>query len=583
MACNHVPAVTLGRHRPSGDRGGTLILALLAAGSLMMIAANVMQITGTRLATVAQSSSWQKAYYLAESGVDIARNALRAACEDPTIWTTQAFPASDGTTAKWSPADASTFPKTVNINMPTLADDGSLVSTVQVTIDCPSGAGTINPGGLGQMSSRCFRIRSIGNAEIPGPTNISHDPVEINLRKISWVKDWRTGASTTGINGGPRASRLLEVVVRPVSPFAMAILADEKIELKKGKDKLVDSWNTLDADAGQRKYLKPDSDKWKGARDVGNIGANGVSSKNKPIKDAIRIEGTVIWGNVYAAKADQVTLKPTPAKLTDVIKGGQIVDGFYMKLDPVTPAASNPSWAVVSSVQTVNPDSTKAAPLFLDAGLDPNNPPKIKFTKMHLHKDDKIIIKPAVNASGVVQPKSYIDIWVAHSMRIHKGGMVMLGQGVVANIIVDKCIHIESASKVGGIQYANFELDGAGKLKADSSGKPKYVITTVDKAVDDQFATPSNLTIYGGLAKNKRSHAKISAELMGSIYAPKHDFTIKMKDGTYNNIYGSVVGRRFKIEGKTRFHYDEALRNHGVATDFEVASVVEDWYDRSAN
>lgn len=584
---NTLPLYPLASHRPCpGERGGTLLLALLAIGTLLMIAVNVMQISGSRIATVAQATSWQKAYFLAESGVDIARNALRAASEDKTIWNTQKFPKSDGTTTGWVPSDTSTFPKTADITMPLLDDGGSLVQTIKVVVDVPSGAGTINPSGIG-AGSTCYRIRSLGSAELPGPMNISHDPVEINLRKIGWLRDWRSGVATSALTGGPRASRMLEVIVRPVTPFVMAILADEKIEIKKGSGKLVDSWNSKDADSGQRKYLKPDSDKWKGLRDVGNIGANGVNSKNKLIKDAIRLEGSVIWGDVYAAKASQVNIKPTPKLLTDVVKGGNIIDGFYMKLDPVTPASKNPQYSSgVSSVIAVKPDSLKSGPLSLQAGADPANPVKIKFTELHMHAGDKIVIKPAVDSSGNVLPASYINIWVANKMKIHKGGLIELGNGVHANIIVDKCIHLESASKIGGIQYADFDTtgsNGTGKLVADSkTGLPKYSDMTVLQAQSNLKADASQLMLYGGVDKKKRSHIKLSAEFMGGIYAPKYDFKIKFKDGTYKHIYGSMVGHRFKIEGTTQVHYDENMAGQGVATDYQVASVVEDWYDRSA-
>ena len=570
----------LARRRPGGTQGGTLILALLAVGTLLLISANVMRVSSSRLATVAQAGSWQKAYYLAESGVDIARNALRAAQDDSTIWATQTFPQTGGGSTGWVPNDATTFPKVADITMPSLGDDANLLSTVRVEIDIPSGGGTINPTGT-SAAARCFRVRSLGSTELPGAMNVSHDPVEVNLRKVGWKRDWRTGETLSPGSTRPRASRMLEVVLAPQSPFLMAILANEKIEIKKGSGKLVDSWNSKDPDSGQRKYLAPDKDKWKGARDVGNIGANGINSKDKLVKDAIRLEGAVIWGDVYAAMASQVKIKPTPAKLTDVIKGGDIIDGFYMKLDPVAPAAANPYWSTVSSIYTVDQNSLSAGPLFINASADPNAPTKIKFDKLHMHELDTIIIKPAVNVGGVVQPASYVDIWVAGSMRIHKGGKILLGNGVYANIYVDKCIHVESQNKLGGIQYANFALDGAGKIKSDAAGNPQYTLTTVAQAVANEFADASQLAIYGALARNKRSHARISAETLGTFYAPGHDFKMKFKDNTYMNLYGSYVGRKFKIEGKTQVHYDENLRNAGAVTDYQVVSVSEDWYDRS--
>jgi hypothetical protein len=153
---------------------------------------------------------------------------------------------------------------------------------------------------------------------------------------------------------------------------------------------------------------------------------------------------------------------------------------------------------------------------------------------------------------------------------------------VTARIFVDKCIHLESASKIGGIAYADFDVNAAGLLQIDGkTGVEKFSALTVDQAESALFASTGDLAIYGALNKKKKSHAKISAEMMGTIYAPRHDFEMKFKDSTYMNLYGSFVGRKFKIEGKTQVHYDESLANTGVATDFALASMVEDWYDRS--
>jgi hypothetical protein len=517
--------------------------------------------------------------------VDVARATLKTASIEPTIWATQTFPDEKGASAAWSSTDPSVFPKTCVIVLPSTGDDGALVSTVTVTIDKPTGAGTINP--TGTTSNPAYRVRSMGNIEIPGPVRISYDKVENNLRKISWIQDWRTGLKVTEANptGGPRATRVVEAVLRATSPFVAAIIAQESIELKKGKGKLVDSWNSQDADAGQRKYIVPGSDKWKGARDVGNIAANGISSdkKGNPLKDVIRIENTTIWGDVYSGDAAGVKIKPVPNPLTNVVKGGDIIDDFYMKLDPVPSPSTLSDWGTLTSIQKVGPGDAKATPLRLSAGSDPNNRPKIKFTELHVHSGDTILLTPATDANGVVQAQSYVDIWVNQSLRVHKGGQILIGNGVNARIFVDRCIHIEADSKfLGGIMFADFDINGAGKLNPDAGGKPKYTVLRVNDAQDKQKAAASQLQIYGSLAsKKKKSHAKISAEFLGSIYAPRYDFQMKYKDSTYADLFGSFVGRKFKIEGTSRVHYDEALGGAGLASDYTITSLVEDWVDKS--
>ena len=568
--------------RRAAQEGSALVIALISVAVLLGLGGYAMRLATQRLATVSQASAWQRAYYLAESGVDIARATLKTASLDPTIWETQNFPSGTGTVATWSSTDPAVFPKTCTITLPATGEDNTLVSTIIVTIDRPTGAGTINPTGTG--TNPAYRVRSQGNLEIPGPVRVSHDKAEINLRKISWIRDWRTGAKISETNpfGGPRASRVVEAVLHGTTPFAAAIIAQESIELKKGKGKLVDSWNSQDADSGQRKYIVPGSDKWKGARDVGNIAANGISSdkKGKPLKDVIRVENTILWGDVYAGDAGGVKIKPIPNPLTNVVKGGDIVDDFYMKLDMVPSPSTLPEWGAVDAIHKVGPGSAKV-PLRITAGSDPDNRPKIKFTELHIHEGDNVVFAPAVDINGFVQPKSYVDIWVNQSLRIHKGGQILLGNGVHARIFVDRCIHIEADGKFnGGIQYADFATSG-GKLVSDK-GVPKYSVLRVHDAQDKQKASASQLQIYGSLAnKKKKSHAKISAEFLGTIYAPRHDFQMKYKDSTYADLFGSFVGRKFKIEGTSRVHYDEALSGAGLVNNYSIASLVEDWVDKS--
>jgi hypothetical protein len=570
------------RRRPT-EQGSTLVLSLLSVAVLMALGGYALRLSGQRLATVSQASAWQRAYDLAESGVDVARATLKTASLDPTVWATQTFPSGTGTSAAWSPTDPSVFPKTCTIILPSTMEDNSLVASVTVTIDKPTGAGTINP--TGTTTSPAYRVRSMGNLEIPGPVRISHDKVENNLRKISWLRDWRTGTKVTEDNptGGPRATRVVEAVLRSTSPFVAAIIAQESIELKKGKGKIVDSWNSQDADSGQRKYIVPGSDKWKGARDVGNIAANGISSDKKgaPLKDVIRVENTVIWGDIYSGDATGVKIKPIPNPLTNVVKGGDIIDDFYMKLDPVPSPATNADWGTLAGNFKVSPGTAKT-PLRIPTGSDPNNRPKIKFSELHVHSGDYVVFTPSTDASGVVQPVSYVDIWVNQSLRVHKGGQILIGNGVNARIFVDRCIHIEAnSSYVGGIQFADFDVGGDGKFVSDK-GLPKYTLLKAQDAEDKLKASASQLQIYGSLAsKKKKSHAKISSEFLGTIYAPRHDFQMKYKDSNYADLFGSFVGRKFKIEGTSRIHYDEALSAAGLATDYTITSLVEDWADKS--
>src|SRR5687767_14286992 len=88
-----------GMNRKRDERGSTLVIALCSVAILMALGGYAMRLTTQRMATVSQASAWQRAYYLAESGVDIARATLKTASVDPTVWTTQTFPIEGGTPA----------------------------------------------------------------------------------------------------------------------------------------------------------------------------------------------------------------------------------------------------------------------------------------------------------------------------------------------------------------------------------------------------------------------------------------------------------------------------------------------------
>src|SRR4029450_2282072 len=51
------------------EAGNTLLLALVSSGVILLVGGNALRLAGNRLASVSQSTSWTRAYFLAESGV----------------------------------------------------------------------------------------------------------------------------------------------------------------------------------------------------------------------------------------------------------------------------------------------------------------------------------------------------------------------------------------------------------------------------------------------------------------------------------------------------------------------------------
>jgi hypothetical protein len=216
------------------EAGNTLLLALVSIGVILLVGGNALRLAGNRLASVSQSTSWTRAYFLAESGVDVARDTLRTAQVDPTIWATQTFTDSGGVSSGWTPTDADDLSQDgLDYAAGARWREAVCSQESRSRIEKPIGPGTINPAGAGL--SAAYLVRATGSLDVPGPIRISRDSVETNLRKVGWKYDWRTGQSLSGIN--PRASRTLEAVLRPVTPFVAALIADSTIEIKKGSGK----------------------------------------------------------------------------------------------------------------------------------------------------------------------------------------------------------------------------------------------------------------------------------------------------------------------------------------------------------
>jgi hypothetical protein len=59
---------------------------------------------------------------------------------------------------------------------------------------------------------------------------------------------------------------------------------------------------------------------------------------------------------------------------------------------------------------------------------------------------------------------------------------------------------------------------------------------------------------------------------VGTLYAPSADISFTGNP----DITGSIVGKTYSGNGNTTLHYDRALDNVGVPTDYRIASYVED-------
>jgi hypothetical protein len=93
---------------------------------------------------------------------------------------------------------------------------------------------------------------------------------------------------------------------------------------------------------------------------------------------------------------------------------------------------------------------------------------------------------------------------------------------------------------------------------------------------------PLHLQIYGidpqpgsGSSVEKTIHISGNGGFSGAIYAPR--YTVEMVGGgNADSIYGSFVGNTVKMTGVQSVHFDEALADGGLVTDYKVISWFEE-------
>jgi hypothetical protein len=70
-------------------------------------------------------------------------------------------------------------------------------------------------------------------------------------------------------------------------------------------------------------------------------------------------------------------------------------------------------------------------------------------------------------------------------------------------------------------------------------------------------------------------HISGNGGFAGAVYAPRFDVEMA-GGGTSDNIYGSFVGNTVRMTGVQSVHYDEALADGGLVSDYKVVSWFEE-------
>jgi Tfp pilus assembly protein PilX len=249
----------LSKHRPT--TGSTTVVALLMLVVLSLIGANVLMSVTTRYGGTQKTIGWQEALSAAEAGADVALANLR--------WTINAngieFDRSNGwssvgTQVSYKDEQKNTFtlPARYTLAIPNQSGEGTVETWAVVDVDAPTAANTASPKGLVDAKGhQWFRIRSTGYAKLPGMARVNIDTLtdpnarhNNALRKFSLRVDRLTGLALTNASGAadpaPQATRRLEVIAQPVTPFQSAIQAVTSFNDFGSNTNQVDSFDSSD-------------------------------------------------------------------------------------------------------------------------------------------------------------------------------------------------------------------------------------------------------------------------------------------------------------------------------------------------
>ena len=641
-----VPAVP---PRPR-EAGSALVMVLIIICVLSVVAANLLLTTMARYHTTFQGASWQESIVASESGVDLAMNELRRrvvvgpSAAFQTSWTT-----TNPSSGKTYPGFGHAFPATTApYNLPAILSvpggvEGNTATQMRVYVDVPGSDAA--PSDFAVASDNAFisqldnpklrdadgvdrsrwwyRIRALGIAGVSGPARPNLDKRDNGLRRLSFFTDWRTGRSLSS----PQVARMVEVVVKPLTNFRNALMADQQINLS-NMDVLVDSY-----DSSKGYYSSTINH-----GTMGNIATNGTLIN----ANHATVNGNAMTNNGTVNDGDKVT--------------GQQSGNFYQELTPFTAGLLDPAWSDVKDGGTLTADTT------FKASANAASPALVRLDGINLASGSNTIAINAPDGAAASAP-SFIKIYVQGDIATRDGSFINIQAGVnaiiyftgnvnlqgngifnnsmLANHLVlnglqppanldgtfpARTVSIATDQDFEGIVYApnhdvNLALQAAsaGTSGQDASGLLGELQANQTQAIADfhqayttfqndmaavGISVPTLTLVVGTVASNlytmlpAPTTGKTTSDLVTLQAAlnkvAQTQVQIESLQGTlmasqaedhargYNGIYGGFVARTITVAEKTHVHYDETLRTAGPVNHYEIVNWFEDNASRDA-
>ncbi len=245
----------------------------------------------------------------------------------------------------------------------------------------------------------------------------------------------------------------------------------------------------------------------------GDVGTNGT---------VVNAGGAHIYGDVY-------TNKGTVLGAENV--SGDIVNDFYKEILTVQrpntlPDSGTPTQVNNAAVFTANPGT----------------PSNYQLSSLSLSGQSVLEIKGAADGSD-----TYCQIVVTGDVSLSGQAQIKLGKGVYVRMFV----------------VGNADITGNGFYNPNSPLALQVYGCDRPKLADGTPASYGTMKIAG------------NGGFCGAVYAPNYNLELK-GGGNTDTIFGAFVANTVFMNGVQSVHYDEALADGGLITDYRIVSWFED-------
>lgn len=536
-----------GRRRNSGT---VMVFCLLSLAVLAVLAANLVRTALPRFHITYQAAGWQEARLAAEAGIDLVIQKLNANIPDPSLGSWSGWTKADGTAAAGSNLGRSSAVLALGgvvgagnalSATPPIQLDNVAISGNKATVDVRLWA--LYPSNDPADTTVWYKARAMGVCGFSGPKRSPADRMDSALRRLNLLGMRPTMAvndiGTPSPVALPNASRVIEVMIRPVFLFSRALISDDSPELGQGNNWEIFSYDSTDPaksdnyDLGNGGGVPPDEDSDK-IQSNGDIGTNA---------DLIAAEGAVVEGDADTNGGDD----PTTAAHENVTDGEHITGDIGDQFDEELPPLTRPAAPSITS----DPDYSAGAPFIATPGAT---------TYYHIGASDPPLGSFSITGSGKVV--LFID------------GDWNLGTGNGSFVIIPPTVQCTVYVR-GNIEFGNGEVNTNG-------ARPHGDFIPYDGEDNKSSVISDRLFIIGeepqpdvdGTIPVRTLDGSGSAVVAAAFYGP--DYLVNLNGDVV--WAGALVCKDYEIEGGGNggLAYDEKLGSSGRVQKFEIASYYED-------